>query len=398
MTTVVLTTRLFERPGSGGELCTERLLQELESAGHDLLVVGRGVAPPDRAQRRHLSVAPAVEPFDSLSALRRVGLVLSALFGRQASTVHRLASAGAVRQVRRAISEQAVLGIDCLIVDHLHTFGWLDRSDVRLPARLVVMHNLESDGYGERADAADRIGRRFHAAIYRREARLLRSLEDEMLLDAAAVLCLSDADAVSLEARTQRTTQGPLIAVLPSYPLTGPAAAPPAEEGVKRIGMIGTWSWGPNGDGLNWILEHVLPLLPHRCQLVLAGDGLDGRTLPPRVLSLGRIDDARRLYDAVDVVAIASKGGSGVQEKAIEAIASGRPIVATRHAMRGLGPPWPGAVQTADEAAAFARLCAADTLPPATGPTVDDWTDDRRRRYGQVLANALALAAVVGQR
>jgi hypothetical protein len=157
-----------------------------------------------------------------------------------------------------------------------------------------------------------------------------------------------------------------LITVLPGFPCAGPLApAEPAPDGLRRIGLIGTWTWAPNRDALDWMIGAVLPRLPAHCRLVLAGAGLDGIPLPPGVQSLGRVDHPGRLYAVADLLAIPSLHGSGVQEKAIEAIGTGRPVVASTHALRGLGPQLPPFVHEAGDASRFARLCAEVPLPAA---------------------------------
>jgi hypothetical protein len=395
MKVVIVTTRLFAQPTSGGEICTARLIGALSAAGHPTVTIGRGQDPVGvTADASRSSVGALVMPFEGLPRWQKIAAIARCLATGRALTVSRHLDSGATRRVTDAILNLArASAVDVLIFDHLQMYAWAARArlPLPLPAPVVVMHNLESDGYFERAEAAKGVGRRWHAALYRREARLLRCLEDEMLSDAAAVLCLSDTDAARLEARRARTSTGPLIDVLPGYPVNSPVA-PRARDGLHRIGMIGTWTWGPNGEGLDWMLEQVLPLLPHHCRLVLAGGGLDGRVLPERVISLGRVQEPRAFYEAVDTVAIVAHSGSGVQEKAIEAIGSGRPIVATRHALRGLGPPWPGELRLADDATTFARLCALGGLSAEPAQTVSDWSAERGRRYAQALARALERA------
>lgn len=388
MRVTLLTTRLFGTPTSGGELCTARLLAALRAAGHQVRVIGRGTAPGA------LSLGPLVPAFDSLAAPRRAASLLGAWASGQPSTVQRLLADGAARR-----ATQALLGapVDALVVDHLQAWAWLRPVWARLPAPLLVLHNLESAGYAEQAAGATGLRRQ----VLRREARLLAALEADALQHAAAVACLSEADLAAL-APVHRP-QPRLL--LPGHPPidTGTTGWAPRTGRGLNIGLMGTWTWAPNRLALAWMLAEVLPLLPADARLVLAGTGLDRLpvVLPPaqraRLRLLGRVDDVADFYRQVDVVALPSLAGSGVQEKAIEAIARAAAVVATSHALRGLGPGLPGLLahlQVADDAAAFAAACAgAAPSTPVQRLAVQHWARQRAAHYAGQLLRGLAASA-----
>ncbi len=392
MRVAFVTTQLFDTPRNGGEMCSARLLGELRQAGHELQVIGRGAAAGRVSDALHrVSVGAAVPAFETMPRHRQLMSLCAALASRRASTVQRLSAGGVPAQVRQLLA--AAPAAELLVIDHLQPFAWLPAAAVRLAPMLLVMHNLEADGYAERALLAAAAGRPLAAAVFRREFRLLRRLEVRALRQAAVVACLSESDAAALRLLAERCGARVPFLVLPGYPLdTPPAPGPvPAAPG-RRIGMLGTWTWGPNQAALRWMIEQVLPLLPAHCTLVLAGSGLAQRDLPARVQSLGRVEDTHRFYDSVDVVAIPSLGGSGVHEKAIEAIASARPVVATTHALRGLGPGLPPHVHTSDQPGVFARLCAQVPASAGSAAAVQTWATARVALYRQALAQCLHAA------
>lgn len=388
MRVTLLTTRLFDSPASGGELCTARLLAALRAAGHKVRVIGRGRAPGA------VSLGSLVPAFDSLGAARRAASLARAWAGGQASTVQRLLADGAGRR-----AAEALLGarMDALVVDHLQAWAWVRPVHAQLPSPLLVLHNLEAAGYAEQAAAATGLRQR----VLRREARLLAALEAEALHHAAAVAALSEDDlaALPLSDRPQ-----PRL-LLPGHPPIDAGTtgwAPRSGRGLQ-VGLLGTWTWAPNRVALAWMLAQVLPRLPDHARLVLAGTGLDRLpvALPAaqqaRLRVLGRIDDVADFYRQVDVVALPSLEGSGVQEKAIEAIARAAAVVATGHALRGLGADLPGLlghVQVADDAARFAAACAA-ALPstPVQRLAVQHWARRRAALYAEHLQRGLAASA-----
>jgi glycosyltransferase involved in cell wall biosynthesis len=383
MRVTVLTTRLFDAPASGGELCTARLLAALQAAGHRVRLIGRGSAAGA------VSLGPLVEAFGGQPLHRRAASLLGAWASGQASTVHRLGGGGAARQAALAL---LAAPMDALVVDHLQAWAWARPLRQRLPAPLLVLHNLEAAGYAEQADSA----RGLQRWVLLREARLLAALQADALRHAAAVACLSDGDAQALPAGPARRLQ------LPGYPLAGlrqhgPVAASAAGGGLL-IGLIGTWTWAPNRAALQWMLAEVLPRLGPGARLLLAGTGLDRLPLhpaqQPRVQLLGRVADVADFYRRVDVVALPSLQGSGVQEKAIEAIAQARAVVATPHALRGLGPGLPGHVLQAASAADFAASChGAVPSTPVQRLAVQHWARQRAALYQQQLQLGLLASA-----
>lgn len=398
MKLLVLTTSLFGEPAGGGEICTARLLKNLRAGGHRITLVGRGdAAAAGRWCDEAHSVGPLEPPFSAQRPGRRLLAVAGALTSGTAITVYRQEVRRA-RQVLRALSAGP---FDACIVDHLQAWPWLGGRPF-LPT-MLLNHNVESDNYQHLALAAGRGSRgktlrqRIASALLLRESALLRRIEQQVLRDAAVLACLSDVDAQRLQqlkgdagsfARAQ-------LVVLPGYPFGADAPAPVAFPGEtasnrpRRIGLIGNWSWAHNRAGLLWLLQWVWPLLEGRCQLVLAGGGLEGLPLPARTLVLGRVSDVSEFYRVADVVAIPSLHGSGVQEKAIEAIGKGATVVATMHALRGLGPGLPPHVHWADEPAAFARLCTVLPLQQADEAQASTWAQARSLVYADALRQAL---------
>jgi hypothetical protein len=350
-------------------------------------------------------VGAAVVPFDDLPATNRAASAVAAIVRGQASTVQRVNAGGVAHRACRALAAMAATPRDrpeVLFIDHLQTYAWVAEALADLPPIVLVMHNLEPDGYAERVhhSGGRGVGARLRRLMLAREARYLRALETAALRRAATVACLSEGDAEYFRVRLAACGSEAQVFVLPGYPLapraTAARVAPAA--GGRRIGMIGTWTWGPNRDALRWMLEHVLPHWPDDCTLVLAGSGLEGLPLPARAVSLGRVDEASSFYAAVDVLAVPSLHGSGVQEKAIEAIGSGRTVVATTHATRGLAPGLPGQVHVADDARQFARLCAEVPVrtDAARWDTLQQWSEHRRAAYRAAVDLCIAAAVAPG--
>ncbi len=103
---------------------------------------------------------------------------------------------------------------------------------------------------------------------------------------------------------------------------------------------FGAMDWSPNKEGVRWLQEAVWPrVLAKRpnSQLVLAG-----RNFPsdwPKtdgVHVLGEVDDPWSMLNRNGIMTIPLHAGSGIRIKAIEGLATGRPIVSTPLGMEGL--------------------------------------------------------------
>jgi Glycosyl transferases group 1/Glycosyltransferase Family 4 len=401
MKLAVLTTSLFGTPMAGGEVCTARLLAALREAGHAVTLFGHGDAAAAAAwcDRAH-SLGPAQRPFAEQPGAQRVRSIVGAWWCREAITVHRQGG----RRVARELAARLRSGFDGCIVDHLQAWPWLGGVPP-LPA-MLVHHNVESDNYLRLARAANRgcqgnrDTRHLERLVMRREAHALRRLELHALQRARAVACLSEADAARMAELGALAGERPRarLHVLPGHAAAHAAgvaqAARTAAATPRRVGLLGSWTWAPNRAALSWMLREVWPHLQGRCQLVLAGSGLEGLALPPGTQVLGRVAEPADFYAAVDVVAIPSLQGSGVQEKAIEAIGRGATVVATAHALRGLGPGLPPGVHCADEPERFASLCEQAPLDAASTAAARAWSARRAATYRQALSQCLqALAA-----
>jgi hypothetical protein len=190
MRILVLTTRLFGTPTSGGELCTARLLAALRDGGHEIVLVGRGDATEAAVWTPQVvSLGDIVGPFDELGRWRSLAAVASALLGRRPITVSRQ---------RVPLSADRLAGLvrpcDAVVVDHLQAWPWLRGIGSR--PLMLVNHNVESDNYMRQSQAAPgrdqrhAVGRWVRRHLMRREAHGLQQLELEVLAQAQVLACL----------------------------------------------------------------------------------------------------------------------------------------------------------------------------------------------------------------
>jgi hypothetical protein len=362
MRILFLTTVLPAERRTGGEVASQAFIDSLRAAGHEVTVVGyrrSGVSfelpDGDRevGQRPIETEGAGVHPALWMAAALRKRLPYSA-----AKYVS--------RRYRRTVGSAVEQGAPpCVVVDHAQ-IAWARPEG--LPW-VYIAHNVETEMY---ADDARTVSSRTRRWANRREARLMAALERRLVSGAEQVWALASGDAATLS--KMGGDERVRIFELPS----GREIDAEPEPTEFDVGLLGSWTWGLNAAALRWFLEQVLPGLPREMSIAVAGPGAEwahGRF--PNVTFLGRIEGPMRFLQRARAIAVPSVAGAGIQIKMLDAIASGRRIVASPTALWGIETP-PETVAIAHSAQEF----AAALIEAAGGP--DDPDDlDRARAWSR---------------
>jgi sugar transferase (PEP-CTERM/EpsH1 system associated) len=176
--------------------------------------------------------------------------------------------------------------------------------------------------------------------VYRREAETLGAFEARAANRAATSLVVNarEADAAKSLAPTanvQVLSNGVELGRL--TPINPPSSR-------ARVVFCGVMNYAPNAEGMAWFVEHVWPLVrARRSDATLAVVGPDPSPAlirlcgsDPSITIAGRVPDVRDwLWDSAIGIAPLHVA-RGVQNKALEAIAAGLPIVITEAVAGGL--------------------------------------------------------------
>lgn len=259
----------------------------------------------------------------------------------------------------------------------------------RLGPTVLVAHNIEHVSAAQSAAHASSGLMRW---LYRRDAEKLKALETQLAAESGFVWCLADEDRQTLARMAgqdllNRSAVLPLVSTSRDFAVGANPAGLSAPD--HDIGLIGTWTWEPNLIGLRWFLNEVVPRLPAGLRIAVAGRTPSDLNAPAQVEMLGRVPDAAAFLSKCAVIALASRAGTGVQLKTIEALQLGLPAVATALSLRGLGQP-PANVRLADEPAAFAAALATHVEAVHRGEVKRLDGSDFMARQAAALATAIA--------
>jgi len=330
-------------PATGYEIANAAVIDALRRAGVRVTVLGFTWPGNVPADPENTVVLGSVDVrTDSASAWQKLAwLSRAVLDGVTFSSVK-------LRVVDPAAIRTALAGIepfDGYVLNSVQFAGafeglWGDKPSI------FVAHNVEHHSAKENAAAARSPLQKY---LFRREARLLETVEHRLCNRASFVFTLAEEDRAALGVASPRKSA--------SLPLVTPASAfrLPMERELKYdAALIGTWTWQPNRIGLDWFLDEVVPHLPGSFRVAVAGSLPAGmRTSHPGVAFVGRVPDAIEFVLSGRVVPLVSRAGSGVQLKTIEAFELGLSAVATSRSLRGIDS-LPANCIVADDPAEFA--------------------------------------------
>ncbi|MBZ9857044.1 glycosyltransferase family 4 protein [Mesorhizobium sp. CA13] len=333
---------------SGYEIANAAIIAALRRAGARVTVIGFIWPGKVAADPENTIVLGAVDVrTENASALQKLAWVGKAMLSGFTFASAKL----------RAVSDAEVLAaieragpFDGYVLNSVQFAGAFEKLFGDRPS-IFVAHNVEHLSARENAAAAPGV---FQRLLFRREARLLESVEERLCRRARFVFTLAQEDRSALGvASDDRSAVLPLV--------TG--ARPPAHNGRRKIecdaALIGTWTWQPNRIGLGWFLDKVVPHLRPDFRIRIAGSmPSDIVSSHPGVAFVGRVPDARAFIRGGAVIPLISTAGSGVQLKTIETFELGLPAVATSHALRGIDHR-PVNCAVTDDPVAFARALEA---------------------------------------
>ena len=340
MKVLFLTPQVPYPPQQGAALRNWGLISGLANR-HEVAVLsfrasGQSPEPPDRL-RTVCRTETVRLPVRALRDRLRVMLTT-----RQPDMARRLASE---TYAQRLVEWLARESFDVVHVGGIEMAPYLDVIEAARPRPLVVFDNLNCEYLlQQRAFLTDlRVPGRWPGAAYSLvQWRRLRRYEAQVCRRADRVLAVSEADAAAL----RKLVPGLGVVVVPNgvdtlaYRPEASNAAPQVSE--RALVFTGTMDFRPNVDAVLWFARKVLPGVqaevpeahffvvgqrPHRW--------LDGLRGDPAVTLTGWVEDARPYIAQAAVYVAPLRIGGGTRLKLLEAMATGKPVVATRLGAEG---------------------------------------------------------------
>lgn len=194
------------------------------------------------------------------------------------------------------------------------------------------------------------------------EAATSRVVEERTVRECDRVVCVSED-----EAEVLRAVPGacPVDVVQPLAPAIEPTGTPWSQR--RDLVFVAGWLPGadsPNGDGLRWFLDEVLPRITSAvpwARLRVTGADPPAEFVArsgPSLSFTGYIDDLAALYAGAQLVVAPMRYGAGVKIKTVEALQYAVPVVTTTIGAEGIPYPCGTPMLVADDPVAFAQAVA----------------------------------------
>lgn len=250
------------------------------------------------------------------------------------------------RKVRKRKKELAQLIKDVtpeiIIWDHIRSTSYF----ILNPCfNILLEHNDEVSIYKEKVNQYSPL----YKLLLRLQVGLLQEMERKMQQKMQRVVFLTEAD---------RQNAFVSNAIFLSYPVTHFEVVndkPVMKKDTIKLLFVGRLDWYPNGQGIKWFIQEVLPLLPAAFELMIVG-----RNPNKELLNLWQSNNRIELnidvpstnpyYKTADIFISPVFSGSGVNIKMLEAASFQMPIVASSFSKKGYsGLEWMPEASTATE-------------------------------------------------
>ncbi len=154
-----------------------------------------------------------------------------------------------------------------------------------------------------------------------------QEIEDLQKYDAIVTLTQKDKDFLKSE--------GVMVPIYVS-PAAVQTTSLPYQKWNGKLSFVGGYVHGPNKEGLDWYIEHVIPLLGDNAPMLdIVGKGWPEKYSHSKINIIGFVPNLpEAIHGSIMIVPILS--GSGMRMKIIEAMALSMPIITTSVGVEGI--------------------------------------------------------------
>ncbi len=244
---------------------------------------------------------------------------------------------------------------DVIIVSRLALMPYAQRI-LDTGVKTVVL-DMDEPTFDTRTSIASIIDNPGVALLYKRYSEALTKYEKEMVSLSSCVWLSSKQESEKF-VRSHPTFENYFI--VPNVVNADEYEIAPEKRILVRIIFAANVAYEPNLDGVHFILDELLPRLPSASIDLVGAHMVDWvrKIVHSQVNVVGQVAGIAPYFSQASVAIVPLRAGGGTRLKALEAMASGVPVVSTSFGVEGLDVADGHDVLIADGADAFAKSCS----------------------------------------
>ena len=333
-------TQRFPYPANRGDrIRSYNLLREL-SREFDVTLAALADEPISPSELQHVEAICDRVIVDRLGRGSRIWGAAKSVMRRKSISEGFFSSKLLSRQV---VKIHRANPFDSVLVFCSSMFPYVDRPEFKDTKLVVDLVDVDSQKW-------DQLGResRFPKSIvFAWESARVRSLEQRIVQSASSVTLVSSSEAKLLEEKLKIPNQQTLCSISNGvdtdyFESAASSGRGRVEARPLRLVFTGVMNYPPNVDGIDWFCRKVLPRLGAQIDVKLK---IVGRFPNQRVQALGdlpgvevvgAVPDVRPFLDDADVAISPLKLARGIQNKVLEAMDMGKPVVCSSQSAVGI--------------------------------------------------------------
>lgn len=343
----------------GGPIAMNRMIEGMIAQGHQVKVLAIN------SYKYYVKPGDVPEAYREKTGLELIMLDLRLkvwdaflnLFSKKSYHVQRFISKDFQKRIEQLVNQEQY---DIVQMETLFVAPYMDVIRRASPKTKIVLraHNIEYLIWERIRQTTQNPLKKLYL---RHIVNTLKRYELNTLPHFDAIAAITHHDAAFIRKYNRNTLAVPFGINADEYPVSDPDTWE-----YPSLFHIGSMNWMPNEEGIRWFLDKVWPLVRQNnpaLKLYLAGRHMPAwiyEIEDKNLIVLGEVDSAVDFMMQKGVMIVPLLSGSGIRIKIIEAMACGKPVVATSTGAEGIDVTHQEDIWLADEPEEFSE--AIDTL------------------------------------
>ena len=246
------------------------------------------------------------------------------LFKNKSYNISRFYDKKVAAKINAIIEEQK---IDVVFCESIYTLPYLEVFKQNKTKVILRAHNVEHEIWKQLGATSSFPLKRWY---YNKLSKQLKKYELNQLKKLDGIVAISEEDALFF----QQFEPDVRVTAIPTAVKTN---FPSPNYQLNDFYFLGAMDWRPNKEGIDWLLNDVIPDGITGSTLSIAGKSLQKDEIKhPSVQCEGEVKNALDFIASHGICLIPMYSGSGIKIKLLENLAMGKPIITTSEGVRGV--------------------------------------------------------------